>query len=95
MDFLRNLPQNVATFPFSEAIKGFVLNPLFKTLATVDDKVFLQSVILEYPWIMHYTAIEDYLRVTEDFDLAMFYVDSFVSLEPSKDEIAHNDRRAV
>lgn len=94
MNFLHNLPSELQMHQFSEAIKGLIANPLFKKIATEDDKMFIQSVILDHPWLMHYTAVEDYLRATEDYDLAMFYIDHVVSLEPCGEEIANDDPRS-
>ena len=99
MSFLQNLKESPATHvetqEFSDSIRSLVSNPMFERAATADDKALLYDVIISRPGKLHFTALEVYLRATDDIALLDFYVQKVLGFEHDfKNFIDFRDPRA-
>ncbi|KKR45327.1 MAG: hypothetical protein A3G47_02265 [Candidatus Zambryskibacteria bacterium RIFCSPLOWO2_12_FULL_39_45] len=98
MNFLHNLKGSPATDvtidDFSDSIKSVVTNPLFAGVATDEDKVMLYDLIISRPGKLHFTALEAYLKATDDTVLLDFYVQKVLNFAPDfENQIDYQDSR--
>lgn len=96
MEFFRWLTEDtkVGLAEFSEALTALVENPMFLT-STDEDRAFIELVVMNHHRALHYKALGAYLKVTQSFSVAEFFINSVLAFEPAfEEEISHEDPRA-
>ncbi len=80
---------------FSETITALAGNPMLSA-ASPEEMEVIEGAVIQFASVLHHMALEAYLKATQNFAIADFFIDSALTLTPVFDEeIIFNDRRVL